>query len=111
MRAGRLDRKVTVERRTADTSDPYGTVLYTWAPLVTLRAELIEPRVEEFLRGDQGTTIEAHRVFRTRYYDGLTTADRVLYLGELHDVVAVKEIGRKRGLELRCVRRTDDAGA
>lgn len=110
MRAGRLDRKVTIERRTVDTSDVYGTVVSSWSPLITLRAEMIEPRVEEFTRGDQGTTIEAHRVFRTRYYDGLTTDDRLIYLGDVHDLVAVQEIGRRRGLQLHCVRRAGDEG-
>lgn len=111
MRAGNLDRLITVQERTVDTSDPYGGVSYTWSDLATLRAELLEGRAEEFLRGDMGETAEGLRIFRVRYHPDVTTDHRVVYGGEPHDIEQLTEIGRRRGLELRCRRRTGDQGA
>lgn len=42
-------------------------------------------------------------IFRIRWLDGITNADRIVYGGVNHNLKEVKEIGRRKGLELRCV--------
>lgn len=100
MRAGKLDRVITIERATAGASDSYGVPSSTWATLATLRAQIVQASTEEFVRAF-GDSTETAVIFRTRYLDGVTLADRVAYEGAVHNLVEVKEIGRRRGLELR----------
>jgi head-tail adaptor len=86
VRASKLDRLIEIETA-ATYLDEYGTPTDTWACIASLRAELIQDAATEYL-------------FRTRFIDGITTAERVAY-GELQlHVKQVKEIGRRRGLEI-----------
>jgi head-tail adaptor len=89
MRAGKLDRAITIERVTT-AIDAYGTPKETWAPVAMLRAELTQENATEF-------------IFRTRFLDGITTADRVTYADTPLAIKEVKEIGRRRELEIRAV--------
>ena len=102
MRAGRLDRTITVQRFTSEPDD-YGTPVETWSDVATLRAEVVQASTSEFIR--TGAVDETVMVFRTRFLSGLTDADRIAYDGRLFNVTETKEIGRRRGLELRCVAR------
>lgn len=102
MRAGRLDRKITVQRL-AEAVSVAGTVTRSWTTLATVRAELLQDVATEA----QAASGEAETIklgFRIRYLPGITTADRVTYGGANFDLVELKEIGRRRGLELRCER-------
>lgn len=101
MRAGKLDRIITIERVTT-TVDEYGTPTEGWSTVATLRGELIQSSAQEFIRA-YGATTDTIAIFRTRYLDGVTTADRVTYQGQPYDLKEVKEIGRREGLELRCI--------
>jgi len=100
MRAGNLDRVIIIERETK-TLDLFGTVVDTWVPVATMRAQLLQNSTQEFLRGE-GASTEATFVFRTRWLDGVTTAYRVTYLGQPYIIKEISEIGRRRGLDLRC---------
>jgi len=104
MRAGKLDRSIDLERLT-ETVQPSGAVVTTWAKIATVRAEIVQQSATEFLTGfgeaENGTV-----VFRVRYVPDLTTADRVAYAGAIYDLKEIKEIGRRRGLELRAVARS-----
>ncbi|HEY8566593.1 MAG TPA: phage head closure protein [Beijerinckiaceae bacterium] len=103
MRAGNLDREITLQRLT-ETLDAYGVPHEAWTTLAVVRAQVLQASMEEFRRA-QGTSTETTTVFRIRYVDGLTVADRVLYAGQVHDVKELKEIGRRRGLDLRTIAR------
>lgn len=102
MRSGKLDREITIERSTP-TVDDYGIVTQVWAAIATMRAQLVQATTEEFMR-DHGASSEAIVIFRTRWLDGLTVADRVMYEGEPHTIKEIKEIGRRKGLEIRTLR-------
>jgi SPP1 family predicted phage head-tail adaptor len=101
VRAGKLDRTIALERQ-IETVAPSGTVSTAWANIATIRAEVVQQSANEFLSGfgeaENGTVI-----FRVRYLPGITTADRVTYNGTAYDLEEIKEIGRRRGLELRAV--------
>lgn len=103
MRAGNLDRTITIQRFTSEPND-YGTPVETWTTVATLRAQLIQASTEEFIRG--GAVDETVIVFRTRWLAGVTTADRIQYEGEDFNLKEVKELGRRKGLELRAVRKS-----
>jgi head-tail adaptor len=102
VRAGFLDRTIIIER-VATASGLSGAVLETWSPLVTLRAQLVQSSAEDFQRA-YGASSETATIFRTRYFAGITLADRVSYESAAHRLVEIKEIGRRKGLELRCKR-------
>ena len=101
MRAGRLDTTLTIERFTYEPGE-YGEPIYTWTTLATPRAQVVDTSTEEFIRA-YGASSETVAVFRVRFIDGLTLADRVIANGIIHDLKDIKPIGRRRGLELRCV--------
>lgn len=100
MRAGKLDRTITIERFSS-TTDDFGTPVETWTPVATLRAQVIQSSTEEFL-STQGATDATVIVFRTRWLDGITTSDQLGYEGKPFNIREVKEIGRRRGTEIRC---------
>ncbi|WP_174800989.1 phage head closure protein [Martelella limonii] len=103
MRAGNLDRTITIQRYTS-TVDEFGAPVFIWQDIATLRGQKVESSTEEFIR-DFGASDEAVIVFRTRYIDGITNADRVEYgSGTYFNIKGLKEIGRRNGLEIRCVR-------
>ncbi|MDO5757250.1 MAG: phage head closure protein [Rhodobacterales bacterium] len=99
IRSGKLDRLITLERKTETVSAP-GAVSKTWAGITTVRAELVQQSADEYLRG-YGEAEHGTLVFRIRYLPGITTADRVSYQGAAYDLDQIAELGRKRGLELR----------
>ena len=101
MRAGKLDQTITIERGAA-TVDEYGTPSEGWSPVATVRAQVIQASTEEFLKGF-GETAETAIIFRIRHMDGIRVADRVTYDGRHHDIKEVKELGRREGLDLRCI--------
>jgi SPP1 family predicted phage head-tail adaptor len=100
MRAGRLDREIQIQSF-GNTVEPDGTPVEHWALVATVRAQLVQMSTEEYLRA-YGETEALAVIFRTRWLDGVTTQHRVVYGGRNLDIREVKEIGRRRGLELRC---------
>ncbi len=102
MRAGKLDRVITVQRATVTVNDA-GTPQETWATLATLRAELLESVMDETVHG-AGENTERAISFRTRFFPGVTVADRISFEGQPFNLKHVKEIGRRRGLELKAER-------
>ena len=101
MRSGQLVHVIEIQRATATVNNA-GTPTQTWAQIATLRAEVVERSTEEFLRA-AGDTDETTVVFRTRYLDGITSNDRVSFDGGTYDLEEITRIGRRKGLELRCV--------
>lgn len=100
MRAGKLDRTITLQRRAETKDGP--RVVTAWTNIATVRAEIVQQSASEFLTGfgeaENGTVI-----FRIRYLGGVTTADRIMFDGVAHDIKEIAEIGRRRGVELRAV--------
>lgn len=105
MRAGALDRVIVIERRDGVSYDELGNPVpgQTWRTLASMRAQIIQATTEEFMRG-WGASSETAIIFRTRYLDDVRLSDRVTYDGKQHDIKEVKELGRRRGLEIRTAR-------
>jgi SPP1 family predicted phage head-tail adaptor len=100
MRAGKLDREILIENFTSSQDPESGGEVQTWAPLATMRAEVVQSGSDEFFQvgGVAGIVLT---VFRIRYVEGVTVLSRVTYEGRIFNLIEVKEIGRRRGLELR----------
>jgi SPP1 family predicted phage head-tail adaptor len=102
MKAGRMTETVTIERET-ETVSPAGTVTLTWATIATRKAELIQASTTELLK-PFGEEEQSAIVFRVRYVADVLTTDRLTYRGQHYNIRDIKEIGRRRGLDLRCER-------
>lgn len=101
MPAGKLDRIITLERKTETVADT-GSVVSAWTTFATVRAEIINQTASEFLTG-YGEAEAGTVVFRIRFLSGITTADRITHAGQQYNIKEVIEIGRRRWLELRAV--------
>lgn len=101
MRAGKLDRQINIERLT-ETITPSGGSIKAWQVIATVRTELVQQSATEFLTGF-GEAESGTAIFKMRYLPDITTADRVVYGGVVYDLKEIKEIGRRRGMELRVV--------
>ena len=103
MKAGRLTEEIRIERPSGTVISPAGTPMQTWAKLAVLRAEKVEQTTTEYIR-NFGASDEEVVIFRTRFLDGITNADRLVWKGNAFNIQSVATIGRRTGVELRCVR-------
>lgn len=101
MKSGKLDKRIEVQRK-GETITPAGSVIEAWSLLIRLRAEVLQQSATEFLR-EPGEAERTAIVFRVRWPSTeITLGDRILHRATAYDLVEIKEVGRKRGLELRC---------
>lgn len=98
MRAGRLDRLVTLQTRTL-TRNAYGEQEETWATLAQVWAEKIDLKGREFVAAQQ-TSADVSTRWRIRFRDDVTVLNQLLVDGITYDINQVSEIGRREGLEL-----------
>lgn len=105
-RASRLDRKIYVESKSI-TLDEYGAPVEVWTAHGGHRAELVTET-----RGDSVTTstvkesgavssIEEIITLRTRWIPHLSIADRLFYNDRAFEIIALSEIPRRRGWEIK----------
>lgn len=99
MRAGKLNRVIFIEREVATTNNA-GYSASAWTLVGTVRAELVQTAITETPTG-YGEAGEIGTTFRTRYFNGLTTADRIRYLGRHYNVKSIAELGIRAGLEIK----------
>lgn len=100
MKAGPLDRMATIQRATL--VDDGFTMVETWADLITLPAQVMQQGGREFFAAAQ-VQAEQRVIFRLRWIEGITVLDRVSYAGRTHNIIDVKELGRREGIELLTV--------
>ena len=101
MRAGALQHRIEIQRE-VETVTAAGHVKKTWQTYATGKAELRQASISEYLTGMvEGSANNA--VFLIRWIPGVSVSDRILHNGRSFNIVALAEIGRRRGLELRAV--------
>ena len=100
IRAGKLDRTIIIQSRTANVDDA-GRMVDVWQDVLTTRAEVIELSTSAFLR-DPGDVNETGLIFYARHSPDVTPGMRVMFHGVAFDIKIVVEIGRRHGMELRC---------
>jgi SPP1 family predicted phage head-tail adaptor len=122
MRAGRLDRRIDIERKTV-THSPSGQPVETWS-LVSRRSASVTP-----LSGDERFSAPQYVAreqvqFEIRWSADVATVqpkDRIVYPAidtslspapvpaerDIYDIFYIAEVGRRRGLRIVAVRRAD----
>ena len=122
MRAGRLDRLITIQRKSSTPSDS-GEQQETWTTIIERRAAGYRPlKGEERFTGEQviGTEQIEFRIRWSANVAALSQQDRIVYPAladespedepdtrNIYDVLAVHEIGRREGLLIITQRRSD----
>lgn len=102
MRAGNLDRTITIQSRSTGL-DLYGTPIDVWTTFATMRAQKLENAIDD-REGSRGDTTETVITFRMRWLGGVTLDNRVTYEGRPFKITRIKEIGRRVGLDVTCER-------
>jgi SPP1 family predicted phage head-tail adaptor len=105
MNAGDLDRRVTLERATV-TLDAFGGETQTWATLAEVWAQAMPVSDGEKWRAAEVAATISTR-FRIRWRADLRVGDRLIYDGRVFDIIGVKEIGRREGLEITASARAE----
>lgn len=103
--AGRLDRRITIQRAIKAT-DNFGGEVEIWGDHATVWAEVLPISDGERWRAAEVAADVTTR-FRIRWGFGVQVTDRVLYDGRLYDLHGVKELGRRVGQELTAAARAD----
>jgi SPP1 family predicted phage head-tail adaptor len=100
MQAGRLNRKITIQKLT-ETKNTAGEITKTWANYATTWAEVRQTGSRE-MRGMANATIASNiTFFRIRYFNGITAKMRIKYEDEYYNILGPpKEYGRREGLEI-----------
>lgn len=103
MRAGKLDQTIQIIRPGGWVDDGWGNqVPVAETVLATMRAQIVQASTEEFMRA-YGAATQVAIIFRTRHVDDVNVADKVRHDGVTYNLKEIKPIGRRRGLELRCL--------
>lgn len=106
--AGKLDRKITIQRFTAAT-DAHNEPVKTWATLAT-RSASYEPLSdgERFRAGETAANASARFVIRySAVVADLDAKDQLVFEGVTHEIVHVKSTGRREGIEITTSVRAD----
>lgn len=104
MKAGALPERLTIERFAGTGRNDLGEAVETWTALRQMRAQLAEQTDGESAEG-AGDVAATNLTFRMRYVAGVTVADRIAYAGRAFDILEIRELGRRGGLEIRCTAR------
>ena len=101
MRAGKLDRQITIQFP-AVSRDALGGQVLSWSDFATVwaKVDLVPSKQTEAFTAAQ-MVANSEVLFSIRYLAGISATFRVLYEGEAFDITGVIEVGRKRGVEIR----------
>lgn len=107
MRAGKLDRRVTIRRFIADAPNEFNEALGAWTDVATVWAQQRPNRgSERFAGGQIGSA--AVMTFHIRHRADLTALDRIVFDGCEYEIIAPpRELGRRVVTEIDCVARAD----
>lgn len=108
MRAGKLDRRLTILRETQTGVNGFNEPVLAWAPVATVWAQQRPDRGSERFAAAQvaGTAV---MTFHIRFRGDVTVVDRLEYEGTVYEIVAPpRELGRRVVLEIDAVARQDD---
>jgi head-tail adaptor len=104
MHPGQMDRNIEIMRRTDSPLDRFGEAPKEAVVVWTAYAGRRQTSGREFLAAGE-VTPEKIAVFMTRWIDiqpPLTAGDLVRCDGQTWDILEVRELGRRAGLELKC---------
>lgn len=99
MRAGDLDRKITIERAEDGVTNAFNETATIWAQIASPFAKIVETRGNEFLAVEQRVS-ERRAVFTIRFLADVRRTDRIAWDNEFWDITSTREIGRRKALEI-----------
>jgi len=104
MNFGRLDRRISLQSQAVSVSGNGERTAGAWTSYATnVPAEERQQSAREIMAS--GTEqAQITMAFIIRYREDVTTRHRAVYNGDIYDIEAVREIGRREGLELQCTR-------
>jgi SPP1 family predicted phage head-tail adaptor len=105
MRAGKLDRRLTIQRVTT-VPGPFNEPVETWTDVATVWAQERPDRGTERFSA-QGLTAQVVMVFHIRYRADVTVEDRLLYKERTWNIIDVAELGRRVVTEIYAVARAE----
>jgi head-tail adaptor len=111
MLAGKLDRRVTLQRFTSTVAAGSGEQVKVWGTLGpgALSASHRRASARETLASAELAAASSD-VFEIRYdsaWGDLSPLDRLVFEGVVHEIVGVAEIGRREGLRIDTVARAE----
>lgn len=108
MEAGKLDRRITLERYTT-TYNEFNEPVEAWTTLGRVWASKRDVSDRERVAAAE-VSAEISTRFQIRYSStvaDLSPKDRLTYEGRIYNISAVKEIGRREGLEISAAAEAD----
>lgn len=99
MRAGQLDRRITIEQRT-DSRSGTGASNAAWSTVATVWARVSHGggRERDGAVLDRAT---GEVTFRIRHRTGLNPTMRIVWESRYYDIAHIAEVGRREGLDIR----------
>jgi SPP1 family predicted phage head-tail adaptor len=109
IKAGELDRRITIERAAATQDPGSGHDIQSWATLATVWAKVTPVSDRERVASAQ-VSAEITDRFLIRWspqVSGVSPKDRIVYGGRTYNISGVKEIDRRVGIEITAAARPD----
>jgi SPP1 family predicted phage head-tail adaptor len=108
MPAGKLDQRITIERHTT-TQNEYGEEIESWVTYTTVWASKQDVSDRERIAASE-VSAEITTRFVVRYSTkaaSITPKDRIVFNDVNYNIFGVKEISRRKGLEITAAARVD----
>lgn len=109
MQAGKLDRRVTIERATTVQDAGSGQEVPTWHAFPPVSASWRRASARETLASAE-VAAAVSDVFEIRWTPNLAdlnAKDRLIYDGRTYDIVEATEINRREGIRIAAIARAD----
>lgn len=104
MKLGRLDTYIEIVRDGIVGRDEFNAPIHGPVTIATAMAQRVQSSGREFLAAD-AIQNDQRVVFRLHWLPEITTKDRVLCAGQIHNIHEVRPLGRARHVELHTVAR------
>ena len=98
MRAGSLDRRVTLLRRSLS-RNAFGEEEVEYNAFDTVWAQKLDVTGREYFTAQRDLAVGTTR-FRIRYRNDLSVTDRISYNEHVYDIKQLTELGRHEGLDI-----------
>jgi head-tail adaptor len=112
MKSGPRDRRIIIEAPTI-TLDDYGGEDVTWGVLATRWASVVPVRDRERFANAETEASITHRfevLYDQTLWTNLDPKCRIIFDNRYHEIVAVKEIGTRVGIEISATARAERVG-
>lgn len=109
MRAGQLDRRITIEREEQVGTTDFNEPIMDWAELATVWASRHDVSAREAFRAQEvGAELTTRFVIRySQQVADVNPKDRVVFDGRTYNITAVRDVGRFEAREIDAVARAD----